>query len=83
MGIIGTLVFLLLFIIFIFTLRGFVIFSGGLIRSELKYKELFYFLVGMVSFIVVFNLTIENHDALGIEVTCANSAPDCAVQPRN
>lgn len=80
MGIIGSFIFLVLFIIFVVTLRFCVIFLSAIFRREFKVKELTYFVLAGLSFIVIFNLSAIYHEKLGIKVSCARSAVDCPAE---
>lgn len=73
----GIIIFVFLFITFLFTIRYFFIFVTAFWRGRFKLKELNFWLLGFIIFVLTFNVTMNFHEELGIKQTCAQNAASC------
>lgn len=64
-------------IVFLFALRNFAIFIGGVWRAEFKSKEFAFFVLAFIAFIALFEITDIYHEELGIPTTCEQGATSC------
>lgn len=77
MGLVGSIIFIVMLIIFLIALRNFTIFIGGVWRADFKSKEFALFVLALIAFVALFQITDIYHEELGIPTICAQGATTC------
>ncbi len=77
MGAIGSIILIVMLVLFLYTASGLANFSKGLFNGQFRVKGFLIFIYGTIVLVVIFYLSSHFSDELGIKTTCPRAAPNC------